>query len=617
MTTATRPLLRAYLYIVPTSGVHHLRVSQDQFKDETLKEKLHRMGSPARWDPDTWTWDCPLTAAAVVYLSRVAEDSNVDVEWDSALKDFANAQMAVEKYEQQVRLSIEKLMRSNEELPDFPTNTYVPNQAGQIVHKPPLRHQKVAYHWALRVTGLMLAHDPGLGKTKSGCDAVGGWYRENIIRPMVQRWSPQHGRWVTDGGVLITCPQGMMRTWADELRLWQGATGVEIAGNTRRIKEFKAGQIAHAHICNYESLDVVKGNTYDAVIGDEFHFCANRSDRTLNVLELTANCKRKLGLTGTPISNNLESIFYQMLILDGGRSLGVNKTAFLEKYFTTEVVGKGQRKNTPKLNALQEISAAMARCTYFLKKEEALDLPPQIHTPMFLPMNPEQERYYKKMRDDSIAYIQDSSVTVDQAAARMMKLRQICQGHVLDDNGKVLEFNSIKVDTLMERLATKFFGRKTVVWMSFKHEINRLCASLQQQGVGYVRLDGDVTKTQRDAGLRLWNHDPRVTVLVGQIKVGIGITLHAGECEVPCFDCEYLSFDHSFTNWKQSRDRIHRIGQVYPCNYTYYICEGSVDHAIYKALLSKESTANAVHKFGKDFFLSLLRDDTPSLAAVA
>ena len=630
--------LHAYLHKAG-SGALHLRVKLStgfEYSDE-LKEALHRVGSPATYSPPgaPFTWDYPLTAAAVVTLQRVADERGITIEWSPDLAEFALAQKKLEDYERQVRMSIEKAMRDNESLPDYPTRLILQN--GKPC--PPMRHQRLAYHWGLRSTGLLLAHEPGLGKTRSACDLIGGWYRENIVRPMTQMWIPAQydrkgifeggNRWGVKGGGLVVCPKGMMRTWRDELALWQNANGLEVSGGSRAKKTQRAGMIAHAHIVNYESLSVVKLNEYDFIVLDECHRCSNNSSFTTNSLELSQSTRRRIGLSGTPVSNSLESVFYQMLILDGGRSLGASKTAFVEKWFHSEMVGKGQVVNAPKENAVQEVSKLMSRCTYFLKKDECLDLPPRIHTKQIVEMTTDQERYYQELKKETLVYIQDSSITVEQAASRMMKLRQVTQGFVLDDQRNPKTFNNAKLDALIDILINKLPGRKVVVWAVFTHEIDLICLRLKEMNLGYVRFDGTVTsKKVRDANLHMWNTDNRITVFVGQIQMGVGITLHAqaqkedlalqaGEMQVPCYDCVYMDLDYSFTNWTQSVDRIHRIGQAYSCNYTYLLTPGGIDQAIYTALQVKANTAQAVHVTGKAFFRSLLTGDTPSLAAVA
>lgn len=455
------------------------------------------------------------------------------------------------------------------------------------------------------------------GKTRAGVDLSRGWYDIGVVRPMQQFWNAEAGMWGVRGGILVITKAAMLRTWANEYTQWQGMTALEIAGPKDR-KTYKSGLPTHAHIINYESLRNVLHNQYDSIIIDECHACANSSGFTENTLKLAQHTRRRLALTGTPISNNLESAFYQMLIVDGGRALGPGKTKFLDEYFVPSDKGaQGHTKNIPKPGSLEAVSNKMARCTYFLKKEDVLDLPPKTHTPLYLDMTPDQSRYYNKLKDDYLVYIQDSQVSAQQAAARMMKLRQMCQGFVYDDSGVAKDFNAAKVEALVDMLKTKFTGRKVVVWAVFTHEINMLSQRLMQEQIGFVRLDGTVTsKKVRDSNLKLWNENPAAQVFIGQIQMGVGITLHANECYVPCYDCVYLGIDYSFINWTQSQDRIHRIGQKYPCSYTYLLTDDGVDRNIYQSLQSKANTSNAVYKAGKEFYASLVRGDEPNLAAL-
>ncbi|NJL70728.1 MAG: DEAD/DEAH box helicase [Candidatus Competibacteraceae bacterium] len=601
-------VLNAYLHKVQATGNLHVKVQQPMALSDKFAADMHRCGSPATWTFSKMEWDFPLTAACVLTLQRVAEKHRLQIQWSQDLQQYADEQRRIDDYEQQIRLAIENIIKKNEFLPGYVTNT----QKGA-----PMRHQMIAYHWGIRFTGLLLAHDPGLGKSRSAIDLSRGWYDIGVVRPMQQFWDPEAGLWGVRGGILVVTKAAMVRTWALEYMQWQGMTALEISGEKKR-KLYKAALPMHAHVINYESLHCVMHNKYDAIVIDECHAVSNSSQQTENVLKLSQGTNRRLGLTGTPISNNLESAFYQMLIIDGGRALGPGKTKFLDEYFVPSDKGaQGHTKNIPKPGSLEAVSNKMARCTYFLKKEDAIDLPPKTHTPVYLDMTTDQARYYNKLKDDYLVYIQDSQVSAQQAAARMMKLRQMCQGFVYDDNGVAKDFNAAKVEALVDMLKTKFTGRKVVVWAVFTHEINMLCQRLMQEQIGFVRLDGTVTsKKVRDANLKLWNENPAAQVFIGQIQMGVGITLHANECYVPCYDCVYLGIDYSFINWTQSQDRIHRIGQKYPCSYTYLLTDDGVDRNIYQSLQTKANTSNAVYKAGKEFYASLVKGDEPNLAAI-
>src|SRR5690606_18133662 len=108
--------LHAYLYKVEKSGNLHLRVKQSQFHED-MKARLHRVGSPATWDNAAGYWDYPLTAAAVVALYRVADETGCTIQFSPDLAEFADQQKKLEDYEKAVRLAIEKTMQSKDAHP--------------------------------------------------------------------------------------------------------------------------------------------------------------------------------------------------------------------------------------------------------------------------------------------------------------------------------------------------------------------------------------------------------------------------------------------------------------------------------------------------------------------
>lgn len=337
------------------------------------------------------------------------------------------------------------------------------------------------------------------------------------------------------------------------------------------------------------------------------HRCANSTHQTHYVLDLSQRAKRVLGLSGTPISNSLESIFYPALIIDGGKALGPSRKAFVEKFFRQIGVGGGFTKNVPLDDAVRQVSERIAEFTYFVKKEEVLDLPPKTHTPVYLEMTDEQERYYHQIKNEAVTYIQDASVTVEQAAARMMKLMQICQGFALADDGSGRHFSDAKTAALADLLANELSSRKVVVWGYFNYEIERLTKMLMDRGIPHIRIDGTVTSQRaRDDAMDRWNTDPNLRVYIRQLSMSEGVTLHAKDSQVPCYDCIYLALSYRYVDWKQSQDRIHRIGQKHPCSYTYFLTAEGIDRAVYNAVLAKDAVAGQVQNITKDYYLSLL-----------
>lgn len=596
-------MLIAYRHVA-RSGAQHLRCRQTTYSD-TLKEKLRRVGSPAVWVQVEQAWDFPLSARACVALELAAVAVGEQIEWKDGLKEFAEQHIQQDKLEQDTRLAIERLIRdSSLPLDPYPCIASDP-VTGELC--PPTRYQQILYHWSQRVSGVLMYWSMGTGKTRGAVDAMGGWYRNGLIQPMAPAFS--EGRPGVQGGVLIICPKQMLRTWVLELAKWQNATGVIISGNPVK-KTRMAGVPGHAHVVNYENLKFVLHNNYDAVIPDEIHKCSNSTGQTERTLAMAQKAKKRLGLTGTLMTNSLEGVFWQSMVIDMGKALGPSKTAFLEKYFHTEMGSGGFVKYIPQKESLEKISAAMSISTYVIKKEEVLSqLPSKTHNPIYLEMTDDQARYYKQLKNELYLEIQDQTVTLEAAQAKMMKLMQLAEGFVLTDSGEGRHFNDIKTKTLLELLIDQLRGRKVIVWVPFTYEIRRVVDLLKQNNITHVMTDGSVTSQKvRDAQVDRWNTDPELKVFVRQNSLSEGITMHAKDCAVPCADMIYMGLNYRLTDWQQSQDRIHRIGQRHNCSYYYLLTENGIDRKIYDSVLNKSDMSKALQDETKNYYLKLLKD---------
>lgn len=587
---------------ITRSKAIHLRVGQELFST-TMKEKLQRVGTPACWIAAASEWDFPISPAAVIKLHQIAQETSETIDWRDGLLEYAQAHIKQNDAEHQVRLAIERIIQEKPPLEAYVTR--LAKDDGEPLL--PLYHQQVGYHWSQRVGGLLLAWDPGTGKGRAATDASGGWYRNQQIRPMES--IVKDGKPAVRGGVLVIAPPDMLKTWEVETRLWQNAVGIIVRGDVTR-KTRLAGTPAHYHIINYQNLKYVQHNEYDGLIIDEIQACANATAQTEHTRTIAQRTRKRIGLSATPIANKLDSIFYPMLIIDGGKSLGPSKTAFLEKFFNAEhVFGAPAPKYEAKEGAEQLIAAAMAESTYFVKKEEVLPyLPAKTHNARHLEMTPEQARYYKQVKEEAITYIQDTTVTIEQAAARMMKLLQICQGFVLADGGAGgRHFTDAKTEVLLRLLTENLANRKVMIWAYFTYEIDRLVAQLKHHAIPHIRMDSQVSQKQRDVFKDQWNKEDDLRVCIRQMSMSAGVTMHANESRVPCYDMIYMGLSYRYIDWVQSQDRIHRIGQNFPCSYTYLLTENGLDRHVYDVCLDKYTTVERVHGMGKNFFLQLLR----------
>ncbi|MEG1994896.1 MAG: helicase C-terminal domain-containing protein [Bacilli bacterium] len=63
----------------------------------------------------------------------------------------------------------------------------------------------------------------------------------------------------------------------------------------------------------------------------------------------------------------------------------------------------------------------------------------------------------------------------------------------------------------------------------------------------------------------------------------------------------YYSLSFSYEEFKQSQDRIHRIGQTNKCTYIILQGRNTIDEKIYKCLINKGNTVNELYlEMGKE-----------------
>ena len=182
---------------------------------------------------------------------------------------------------------------------------------------------------------------------------------------------------------------------------------------------------------------------------------------------------------------------------------------------------------------------------------------------------------------------------------------QLTGGFVQADGGdRPRPAGSAKLDALADILEdyVQEAGQKLVVFARFRPEIATICQLLEQRGIRYGRIDGEVPMDQRGAIVETFQQDPGVKVFVAQIQTaGLGITLHAASAAV------FYSLDFNYANYAQALARIHRIGQAQPVTYIHLLAEHTVDDQVLDALERKEDLARTIVDGWKNYF----RGDTP------
>lgn len=383
---------------------------------------------------------------------------------------------------------------------------------------------------------------------------------------------------------LIVGPKATIKGWQRQM----GLLGEQAEA---RLKE-------HTTVLNYDIVwrrPELLETTWDIVILDESHYIKTRSSkRTRFCIKLGMNAKYRYILTGTPIANKkMEEIYSQFVFLAPEKRpnthwiasewLG-NWSEFSSRYFLVDKWG-----NPWKYLRVAELQEIINEHSYRVLKEDCLDLPDKLPDEQY-DIELKEKAMYKELHKDSV--IMEYEMVAENALAKMTKLRQLCSGFLVDNQGVMYEKKCEKAKILCEYLDGRE-GQKTVIFCEYRYSIDQVAKLLDKRKQSYLVLDG----RQADKGIwQQFQSDPSIEIMICQYQSGnAGIDLYASDTII------FYEPTLSSTTLSQAKDRIHRIGQNKKCSYIHFITEGTVEEAIYKSLLQYED-------FGKKLFEEYLDD---------
>ena len=328
---------------------------------------------------------------------------------------------------------------------------------------------------------------------------------------------------------------------------------------------------------------------YGCIVLDEAHNIKNRtSQRAKFILKIATMADYRYLLTGTPIGNGaLEDIWSLYCFLDPyiekGRVYSRIFKAYMEENASGEYKGSYMEfqnrycilnmyhKPTSYIN-VKELQMIIAEHSYKVKKIDCLDLPEKLPDEI-IKVELKEKALYKKLHEDSA--ILEYEILAENPLSRMIKLRQLCAGHIKTDK-ELIEVKTEKLEILKELIEGYETDKKLVIFAEFKYSIAKISELLQKMKIRFVVLDGD----QKDKTIwRQFQADKRIRVIVCQYKTAnAGIDLFASDTII------YYEPTLRSNILEQSRDRIHRTGQVNKCSYIHLITKGTIEVDIYRAL---------------------------------
>lgn len=447
-----------------------------------------------------------------------------------------------------------------------------------------LGYQKAGIHYGVERRNVLIADEPGLGKT---IQAIG------IINATDTKTA------------LIICPASLKINWLREMKKWLVRKySIGIGGSDC----FPKTDIVIINFDNIHKHQEIKNVVWDVLVIDECHkiknpktirgkavYGAPKNKKTGEDAILPIGAKRNIFMSGTPICNNPSEIFPIIQHLDRA-TWGGKWFYFMTKYCNAHNNGYGynikgaNEKNLPELQEILRKTIMVRR----LKSEVLKELPPKNR--QIIEIEPESG-----IKSGILAECRAINDKIDTLKENIELAKTISEEAYRDAVSKLEEAfkvsfeetAKIRHDTAVMKIpyAIEFIeglvesGLKVVVGAHHKDVISKVKAHF---GNICVTLDGDTKLENRQKAVDMFQDDPKTMVFVGSIlAAGVGITLTASSNVV------MIEYPWTPGDLTQYEDRVHRKGQKNSVNIYHIVLTGSIDVKMVKLIVKKQQIADA------------------------
>lgn len=404
--------------------------------------------------------------------------------------------------------------------------------------------------------------------------------------------------------MLVIGPKRVARkVWSDEIQEWEHLQHLKVVRIVGDAKEcFDAlREPADIHTIGRDRLTWLHSQfiqnkkqtvrwPWDVVVPDEAQsFASHDSQRFKALADLREHAKwmRMWELSGTPLPNGYTKLFSQIYLLDHGKRLGDNYTAFRDRWFTPPV-GIFTKWNI-KPTAAREIQNLLRDIACAMREEDYLDLPPFTDNFIRCELSTAAMATYKRMEREFIAEVAGKKLTAVNAGVLDGKLLQLANGACYTGADREwVPFHDAKLEALEETLES--VTGKALIAYTFNHDRARVLKVLERA----AKLEGKTWRVlSSDKDFSDWAS--------GKIDWGVLHPASAGHGlnDVYKSGCEDLIFFGMTNNWefyKQCRSRLtgghRRMGRNVRIHHI--VADGTRDDDYVKLIRGKEADEDSL-----------------------
>jgi SWI/SNF-related matrix-associated actin-dependent regulator 1 of chromatin subfamily A len=424
-------------------------------------------------------------------------------------------------------------------------------------HRPPLGHQKEAIEKLAGSRRFILADDMGLGKTTA------------TIIAALETGAKK---------ILIICPASLKINWQREIENYSDRP-VYIAEGKKFSTEADFVIVNYDILKNFHDMkdkgkSLLNQSNFELVILDEAHMISNpQAQRTKIINHYVKDIKRVWLLTGTPMTSRPMNYYNLLNIIES--PVAQNWMAYAIRYCQGYQFMAGKRKvwNVTGASNLEELRDRTSKQILRRLKEDVLDLPDKIISPVYLRL---KSKEYEELMGEYYDWFdnkKDESSSLTVQFSKLMKVRKVIAN---EKTKQTIEF----AENIIEQ------GKKVIIFTNFTDTLQTI---YQHFGKQAVYLDGSCSKPHRQNAVDEFQENDKIKVFVGNLKAaGVGLTLTAAEVVI-MNDLSFVPAEHA-----QAEDRAYRYGQKSNVLVYYPLYENTIEGAVYDILNRKKEIIRTV-----------------------
>lgn len=326
------------------------------------------------------------------------------------------------------------------------------------------------------------------------------------------------------------------------------------------------------------------------------------SNRTFTICALGTIARMKRILSGLPTPNTPLDAYAQFAFLNpailGFEGSGQGHEKFLDgyrKFYRHHAVVKQMRVGARRVEIVvgyrheEEIREKILPHSYRKTLRECSDVPEKLYVPREVELTAEQRKAYAELKAYMTTQLESGEyVSPDQVVTCMLRLHQVCCGHVVDDLGVL---HSIKTNRprAMEEVLQEHDG-KAIIWCSYDHDVRLVSDFLRRKhGDRSVAQFWGGNNATRETDNRRFQEDPSCRYMVATPSAGgRGRNWSVADLMI------YYSNTENLEHRDQSEERASSVGQEDRVTVVDLITRGTIEEKIVKSLREKINMAGSI-----------------------